>query len=133
MSYLGHCIKKPAPTRKRVLKSCKQSDLTANAEAFDQVLITGHIFAACIVQQLTTERHHFQKTTTRVVVFFVGFKMLCQGFDAGGQDCNLNFGGTGIARFGCIFFDKSAMERVQSSVASASFRSTRWSPKLSVP
>lgn len=56
--------------------------LAAQAEAFDQVLITGHIFAFYIVQQLAARCDHFQQTTATVVVFFMCLEVLCQRRDA---------------------------------------------------
>lgn len=80
--------------------------LAADAQAGDQRLVTLFAFGFGVIQQLAALGHHHQQTTTGVVVFFVAFEVLGQSRDARCQNGNLYFGRTGIAFFGCVFFDQ---------------------------
>ena len=62
-----------------------------------------------MVQQRPALRHQLQKTTTGVVVLLVVLEVFGQVVDALRKDCNLNFGGTGVAFGGRVFLDKSCL------------------------
>jgi hypothetical protein len=60
--------------------------LATNAKLLDLGLVACFVFAFSVVQQLTTQSNHLQKTTTTVVVFIVGFEVLGQSRDVRSQD-----------------------------------------------
>ena len=44
--------------------------LAAQAQTFDQVLVTCFVFTTCVVQEFAAKCDHFQQTAATVVVFF---------------------------------------------------------------
>ena len=78
--------------------------LAADAEALDDALITRLVAAFDIVQKFPAQRHHFEQTTARMIIFFVGFEVLGQSYNPRGQNGNLNFGGTSVPFLNCKFF-----------------------------
>ncbi|VVT10929.1 hypothetical protein RV134_260343 [Roseovarius sp. EC-HK134] len=91
----------------RALLGARYFVLAADAEALDEVLIAGLILALEVIQQLAALCDHHQETTTTMVVFLVGLEMLGQRGDPRGQDCDLHFGRTCVAFFGCEFLDNA--------------------------
>src|SRR5690606_3507694 len=69
----------------------------AQTEFFDQCAVRIGIAALEIVEQFATTADHAQQTAARVVVLHVFFEVTGQFVDAGGEQSNLDFGGTGIA------------------------------------
>ncbi len=59
-----------------------------------------------IIEQRTAGVDERQKAATAMVIFRVGFEMLSQVENAGGEDCDLNFGGTCIAFVAGVFLDQ---------------------------
>jgi hypothetical protein len=58
--------------------------------------VSVEILALQVFQELPPARHQGQQTAAGVVVLFMGLEMFSQVLDAGGQDGDLNFFGTGI-------------------------------------
>ena len=63
------------------------------------------IFFGKVSQKFFAAADHVQKTAAGAVIFFVGAEMLSELIDALGENCNLNFGGSGIAFKTCEFGD----------------------------
>jgi len=99
----------------------RSSISAANTEAFTNALVTRLVFALQILQQAATLTNHHEKTTTAMEVVVMFFHVLGEVFDPFSQDCNLDFGGTGVTVFLSVFFDQLSFA-FSSNRHQASFR-----------
>src|ERR1700748_3581412 len=72
--------------------------LFAQAEAFDEGLVTLDFFITQVGQQAVSRGDHLGQTKARVIIFGVSFQMPGHLGDAFSQERNLDLGGTGIFR-----------------------------------
>ena len=88
----------PGPAQTGSLpRATRYLQLLAQTEAFDQAAVTREVLALVVVQQLAALADHLEQTTAGVVILGVGLEMIGQAVDAGGQQCDLNFGRTSVA------------------------------------
>ena len=82
-----------------------KSELSAEAEALDELTVALDVDIRQVAEQTTTLTHEKQQATTRVVVVLVLFEVLGEVFDAGGEEGNLHLGGTRVAGVSGKLFD----------------------------
>ncbi|SBT06441.1 hypothetical protein PROAA_1890011 [Candidatus Propionivibrio aalborgensis] len=75
----------------------RQAGLFTQAETLNQGTIGINIRALQVVQQLASTTHHAQQTATGVMILDMLFEVTGQVVDACGEQCHLDFGGTGVA------------------------------------
>src|SRR5690348_13233827 len=75
--------------------------LAAQAELFDQRLVTRVVDGLDIVEQATAGRNKLQQATTGMVILAVVLEVLGQVGNALRQDRDLDFRRTGVVRLGC--------------------------------
>ena len=68
----------------------------AEAEALDDLVVFGEVVLLEILKQLAAAAGHEDQATAGVEVLAVGAKVLGEVSDAGGQQGDLDFGGTGV-------------------------------------
>jgi hypothetical protein len=74
--------------------------LFTKAELREDIGVFVQLVLLQVIEQLTTTARHLEQTTARMEVFAVGAEMLGQVIDPGGEECDLNFGRTGIGVVG---------------------------------
>jgi hypothetical protein len=74
----------------------RQSGLTADAQALNQVLVSFRVPALEIFQEASTHGHHHQQTAPGVVILLIRLEMVPKLEDALAQNCNLNLWRTDI-------------------------------------
>jgi hypothetical protein len=79
------------PIRKRPAEAGRTIVLLAKAELRDECRVTVTIDFFQVIQKRTTLVDHLKKTTTRMIVLVVVFKVAGQRIDTVSQDCNLHF------------------------------------------
>src|SRR6476620_1886640 len=72
--------------------------LFAQAELLDQRSITVGVARLQVIEKLAAPRHHPQQAPPRVVILDVRLEMIIEPVDAGGQQRELDLGGSGVAR-----------------------------------
>ena len=80
--------------------------LLAYAEFGDDALVTVGIVLFQVVEQATTLADQHEQAAARAVVFLVRLEVLRQLTDALAQQCDLNFGATGVRSMRRIRVDK---------------------------
>ena len=70
------------PWRFLTVNAMTESGLAADTQASDQILITALFNTFEVIQKLPALCHQFQKATTRMVIFLVGFEVLSERCDA---------------------------------------------------
>src|ERR1700710_220231 len=80
--------------------------LAADAEAFDDRLVTGVVVLLDVVEELASLRNELQEATAGMVVLDVGLEVPGEIGDAFRKDRDLHFGGAGVAGFRRIFGDE---------------------------
>ena len=70
--------------------------LLADAELLNDAFITIGIVLLQVVEQATPLADEHEQTAARAVVFFMRLEVLRQLTDAFAQQCDLNFGATGV-------------------------------------
>src|SRR5262245_42657208 len=88
----------PRPVRSDLL-------LLADAQSLDQLRIPVRILALQVIEQAAALPNEFQQPAAGVVIFCVGFEMLCQVVDSLAEKRNLNFGGSGVVLVGLVIAD----------------------------
>src|SRR5690606_34867884 len=66
------------------------------AELLDQALVTLDVLLLQVVEQAAAAVDHLQQAAAAVVILLVGLEVAGQQFDAGGQQGDLDFRGTGV-------------------------------------
>ena len=72
--------------------------LLAQPELFDQRSIAVGIARLEVIEKLAPARHHPQQPAARVVILDVRLEVVIEPVDAGGQQRDLDFGRSGVAR-----------------------------------
>ena len=101
---MGYAFIKKAAHLSRLYLSNK---LLPQAESSADSTIALDVSLLEVVLQAATTTYHLEQTTTRVVVLLVELEVLVQVVDALGEQCNLDFGGTGVTLVTGIFLDDS--------------------------
>ena len=83
----------------------RDNDQRRMPSLLDQGLVARLVGALEVVEQLAALRHQLEQAAARMVVLHVGLEVLGQVVDALGQDRDLHFGRTGVARLGGIRLD----------------------------
>src|SRR5690606_15687933 len=102
LEFLG-CFQKQKPRRIAAPRSWYRS--ATQAQFLDQCLVALGILAVQVVEQAAATVDHHQQATTAVVVLLVGLEVLGELGDAGGEQGDLDFGGTGVVGAALVFFD----------------------------
>jgi hypothetical protein len=74
-----------------VLSSAERG-LATEAEFLGERSVSRHILASEKGQQAASLSHELQQPASRMIVLFVRLQMLCQPFDALGEERDLDFG-----------------------------------------
>ena len=74
--------------------------LFTKAELREDIGILVQLVLLEIIEELTTTARHLEQATARMEVFAVGAEVLGQVIDPGGEQCDLDFGRTGIGVVG---------------------------------
>jgi hypothetical protein len=82
-----------------------KTELSAEAEALDELTVALNVDIRQVAEQATTLTHEEQQAAARVVIVLVLFEVLREIFNAGGEESNLHLGGTGVTRVSCVLFD----------------------------
>src|SRR5690606_6611842 len=78
------------------------------AQFLDQRLVPLGILAMQVVEQAAAAVDHHEQAATAVVVLLVGLEVLGELGDAGGEQGDLDFRGTGVVGAALVFFDDGA-------------------------
>src|SRR5580704_1168308 len=81
----------------------------AQPQAFDHLRVLVGCAALQIIEELSALIDHLEQTAARGVIGFVRGEMLAQAVDALGQECNLNFGRSGVLGAALEFSDDAAL------------------------
>ena len=73
----------------------------------DQSSVSFQISFLQVVQHVSSLTYHLQQTSSGVMVLLVFLQMFVQVVDSVGQNCDLNFGGTGVAFVGSVLLHNS--------------------------
>ena len=84
--------------------------LAADRQSIGDFNVFVVIFFGKISKKFFAAADHVEKTAAGAVIFFVGAEMLGEIIDALGKNCNLNFGGSGVAFKTCEFGDDSGFD-----------------------
>lgn len=74
--------------------------LFTKAELREDIGILVQFVLLEIIEELTTTARHLEQATARMEILAVGAEMLGQMIDPGGEQCDLDFGRTGIGVVG---------------------------------
>jgi hypothetical protein len=96
-----------------------RSGLLAQTEAGNQGTVGIDVLALQVVQQLAALADQAQQTTTGVVILLVLLEVRGQIVDAGGQQRNLDFRGTGVALGALKFGDDAGLDSVVIAISNS--------------
>eukprot|EP00919_Chromeraceae_sp_WS-2016_P066895 GHVR01158194.1.p1 GENE.GHVR01158194.1~~GHVR01158194.1.p1 ORF type:complete len:153 (-),score=0.91 GHVR01158194.1:61-519(-) len=83
--------------------------LAAQAELFDQGLVTAVIDLLDVVEKAATGRNELEQTAAGMVILAVFLEVLGEVGNALGQDGHLNFRRAGVVWSGCVFLNQSGL------------------------
>jgi len=92
--------------------------LSSQTELADDGTVALNIRFLQIVEEVSSVTDHFLKPAAAVEVVFVGFQMFCQVVDPGGENCNLNLRGYGVALMSGVLLDNGLFFVFQHGFAS---------------
>jgi hypothetical protein len=105
--------------------------LAANTKTLDECTVAVDVDVGKVSEEATTLTNEEKKATTRVVVVLVLLEVLGEVLDALGEQCNLNFRGSGVAGVGCVLVDDCFLDICRKSHGYP-FRSLRGATTLVV-
>src|SRR5689334_12506403 len=105
--------------------------LTTQAETLDQGLVARGIFFLQITEQAATLIHHLEQTAAGVMILLVGLEVRGEVFDAGREQCDLDFRRTGIVGHAAEFSNDLA--GVDGHVCTLMMRNPQEHSKVSAP
>lgn len=91
--------------KNRVRKQRTRPILLSQSQRSDDSTITFDIGFLEIVEKTSSLTDHHKQTASGVVVFVVNFKVFGEFLNSAGEECDLHFGGTGVAFFATVLCD----------------------------
>ena len=86
-------------------RCCSFRELLSDAESFDDGTVTFDIVLEKVVEELSSLTDHLLHTSAGMVVLGVLFKVLGEFGNSLGENCDLNFGRTGVTLVNSKFLD----------------------------
>ncbi len=92
-----------------LLSHSRISLLLSQSELANDRTVTLNVRVLEIIEQVSSVTDHLLKTATAMEILLVSLEVGGQIVDAGSQNCDLNFGRTGISFVGCVLLDQAEL------------------------